>query len=144
MEMVPRLPWCCILRSGECPHFYIFGPAYGEQSDYISTVEFRSDLGFGLTLETLQRCKRLLEEMAAVPALLDAVLRISVLVEAMGPASIPGGRQRPTVAYEPLISDTKSSVEVMMRQTQGVFELVGKPGANKYPHIDFCTAWQHA
>jgi len=122
----------------------MLGHAYGKQSHYISTVEFRPDLGFGLTLETLQKCKRLLEEMAAVPALLDAVLRISVLVETMRSNSVPGGRQGPTAAYGPLVSDMKSSIEVMMRQTQGVFELVSKAEFNESPHADFRTAWQHA
>lgn len=94
------------------------------QSSTIGTARTTSSSAFGLTLKTLQDCKKLLENILALPAIFDASLEIiSTLETVEGQVGMRDGYASPSI-HRPVVNDFRRSSQVLVRQTQGIVDLV--------------------
>jgi hypothetical protein len=94
------------------------------QSSNINTARTNDELAFGLTLATLQDCEKLLEDIIALPAIFDASLDIiSSLGNIERRVGVQTGCQCISI-HRPVVNDLKRSSEVLMRQAQGIVNLV--------------------
>jgi hypothetical protein len=96
------------------------------QSSIISTVNMKHEGAFGLTLDTLQDCKKLLEDLLALPALFAASVEIVAVLSAIEENSSTQNRHASASIHRPALEDLRRSSEVLIKQTQGIVDLVSR------------------
>lgn len=94
------------------------------QSGNALTARIDSQQGFDITLKTLQRCKDLLEDTMPLPSIFNGISDIMARLQECEEELWSRDGVESIMIHRPFVSDVERSSEVLVKQIQGIVELV--------------------